>query len=504
MTDLPTPLGVVGAGTMGAGIAQLGCLAGIETLLHDPVPEALAKGAERIREGLDKGAARGRWSAEQAAAAAERLHTVESLDGLSDAELVIEAAPERIELKRELFERLSEVCGEGTILASNTSSILVSSLASSAGWPENVVGMHFFNPPPLMRLLEVIAAEQTGERALAVASAVGEAMGKTVIVAQDGPGFLVNRCGRPFAGEALRLLQERVASIEQIDRIVRLGGGFRMGPFELMDLVGIDVGFEVAQSFTAQSFGEARWKPSMLQAKQVAAGQLGRKTGRGWYSYEDGPHRPADPDPREPAGGDRRVIAITGEGTLADALRERASSAGFELGGGEPWLTVAAGPEAPQREPLVVACAGSSLAARGIPGAAGFHLLPPLGRLVELTRVPATSDESARRAEEFFSALGLEHEWVEDAPGLVLGRIVCGLVNEALFAVGEGVGSADDVDTGLTLGLNHPRGAVSWGREIGFENVLATIDGLFAERHEERYRAAPLLRRVVATGESIT
>src|SRR5690348_8528216 len=297
MTGLPTPLGVVGAGTMGAGIAQLGCLAGIETLLHDPVPEALEKGAARIREGLDKGAARGRWPAEEAAAAAERLHTVESLDGLSDAELVIEAAPERIELKRELFERLSEVCGEGTILASNTSSILVSSLASSAARPENVVGMHFFNPPPLMKLLEVIAAEQTGERALAIASAVGEAMGKTVIVAQDGPGFLVNRCGRPFAGEALRLLQERVATIEQIDRIARLGGGFRMGPFELMDLVGVDVGLDVARSFYEQSFGEPRWRPSPISVRTVAAGRLGRKSGRGFYEYAQGSaeHRPADP-----------------------------------------------------------------------------------------------------------------------------------------------------------------------------------------------------------------
>src|SRR5690242_11766360 len=510
MTELPTPLGVVGAGTMGAGIAQLGCLAGIETLLHDPVPEALEKGAIRIREGLQKGAARGRWSSEEAVAAAERLHTAGSLDGLADAELVIEAAPERLELKRELFERLSEICSDDTVLASNTSSILVSSLASAAKRPENVVGMHFFNPPPLMKLLEVIAAEQTGERALALATAVGEAMGKTVIVAQDGPGFLVNRCGRPFAGEALRLLQERVATIEQIDRIARLGGGFRMGPFELMDLVGVDVGFEVAQSFNAQSFGEPRWKPSMLQAKLVAAGQLGRKTGRGWYSYEDGAHRPDDAEPREPGGGDGRVVTISGTGELALALRERARAAGFDLGDGEPWLVVdaevpvpLADAGAPGGAPLVVACAGSSLAARGIPGAAGFHMLPWSGRLVELTRVPSTSGESVNAAEEFFTALGFEREWVGDAPGLVLGRIVCCLVNEALFAVGEGVGSAGDVDTGVTLGLNHPRGGVTWGREIGFEHVLATIDGLFAERHEERYRAAPLLRRVVATGESV-
>jgi 3-hydroxybutyryl-CoA dehydrogenase len=514
MSDLSKRLGVVGAGTMGAGIAQLGCLAGLDTVLHDPLPDALESGRERVRSGLEKGAERGRWTAEEAQAAGERLSLAPSLEELSGCELVIEAAPERIELKRELFGRLSEICGENTVLATNTSSILVSSLASAAARPENVVGMHFFNPPPLMRLLEVIAAEQTGERALAMASAVGEAMGKTVIVARDGPGFLVNRCGRPFGGEALRLLQERVASVEQIDRIVRLGGGFRMGPFELMDLVGIDVGYEVAQSFTAQSFGEPRWKPSMLQAQMVAAGRMGRKTGRGWYSYEEGPHRPDDPEPRAPAGGEGRRVAIAGSGPVAEGLRARACAAGFEvseLGHGESELIVDAGPAGADLRgrhgtPLVVSCAARSLAARGLPDACGFQLLPPVAdtRLVELTRIPSTADEAAAAAERFFTALGLELEWVEDAPGLVLGRIVCALVNEALFAIGEGVGSADDVDTGVTLGLNHPRGPLARGRELGFDHVLATIDGLWDERREERYRAAPLLRRVVATGEPVT
>jgi 3-hydroxybutyryl-CoA dehydrogenase len=510
MTALPKLLGVVGAGTMGAGIAQLGCLAGIETMLHDPLPEALESGAERIRSGLEKGAERGRWSSEEADAARRRLRLADSLDELSDCELVSEAAPERVELKRELFGQLAEICGDDVVLATNTSSILVSSLASAAPRPENVVGMHFFNPPPLMRLLEVIAAEQTGERALALASAVGEAMGKTVIVVRDGPGFLVNRCGRPFNGEALRLLQERVATVEQIDRIVRLGGGFRMGPFELMDLVGIDVGYEVAQSFTAQSFGEPRWKPSMLQAQMVAAGQLGRKTGRGWYSYEDGAQRPDDPEPRAPGGGDGRVVAVVGSSPLAEGLRERARAAGFEVGGDEPELIVVAEAAAVRfstsGSPVLVACVDRSLALNSISGACGFHLLPPVAdtRLVELTRIPSTRDEAVEAAESFFTALGLEREWVGDAPGLVLGRIVCGLVNEALFAVGEGVGSADHVDTGVTLGLNHPRGPVTRGREIGFEHVLATIDGLWHERREERYRAAPLLRRVVATGEPVT
>ncbi len=200
------------------------------------------------------------------------------------------------------------------MLATNTSSIPVTSLAGAAARPENVVGMHFFNPPPLMELLEVIRADQTGDRALELAREAGEAMGKRVILAADGPGFLVNRCGRPFAGEGLRLLTERIATHEQIDRICRMGGGFRMGPFELMDLVGIDVDFEVAKSFTELSFGEPRWRPSPIQARMVAAGRLGRKTGRGYYDYpEGGSHRPDDPAPLEPGGGAGTLVAIVGD-----------------------------------------------------------------------------------------------------------------------------------------------------------------------------------------------
>jgi 3-hydroxybutyryl-CoA dehydrogenase len=377
---------------------------------------------------------------------------VGKLDGLAGSDLIIEAAPEQPDLKRDLFGALSLIAPDA-VLATNTSSIPVTSLAGAAVKPENVVGMHFFNPPPLMRLLEVIRADQTGDRALALAREVGEAMGKHVIVAADGPGFLVNRCMRPFGAEALRLVQERVATPEQVDRICRLGGGFRMGPFELMDLVGIDVGYAVAQSFDELSFGEPRWKPSPLQARMVAAGRLGRKTGRGWYEYGDGPHRADDPEP--PEGGE-----------------------GFDATG-------------------LIDCAARTLSA---PDQVGFHLLPG-ARLIEFTRGPNATPAAAEKAAV---AAGLHHEWVGDAPGLVLGRIVSCLVNEAAFAVGEGVGSAADVDAGLELGLNYPRGPVGWGEEIGLARVLATIDGLWAERHEERYRAAPLLRRSVALGTKLS
>jgi 3-hydroxybutyryl-CoA dehydrogenase len=485
-------LGVVGAGTMGAGIAQLGCAAGFRTLLHDPLPEALEAGERRVRGGLERWVAKGRADA----AAADLLGTAAALDDLAGCELVIEAAPERPDLKRALFAELSRVCGSETVLATNTSSIPVTSLAGAAARPENVVGMHFFNPPPLMELLEVIRADQTSDEALAVAKTAGEAMGKRVILAADGPGFLVNRCGRPFSGEGLRLLGERVATTEQIDRICRMAGGFRMGPFELMDLVGIDVGFEVAKSFAELSFGEPRWRPSPIQARMVAAGRLGRKTGRGYYEYaEDETYRPEDPAPPAP-----------GDGPVADGLRERARAAGYELReGGPAELVVDAGPKraehVPGGAPLLALCAGSSLAARGEPGAVGFGLLPPLGSLVELTRGPGTQPFAAAAAEGFFARLGFHAEWVEDAPGLVLGRIVCQLVNEAAFAVGEGVGTEEDVDAGMELGLGHPRGPIAWGEAIGLEHVMAVLDGLWTERREERYRPAPLLVRRSATSE---
>jgi 3-hydroxybutyryl-CoA dehydrogenase len=523
--ELPRALGVVGAGTMGAGIAQLSCLAGIDTYLHDPFPEALERGGEHVHRGLLRGVERARWPEEVAAEAEARLVLASTLEELSPCELVIEAAPERLDLKRELFERLSEVCRPDTIFGTNTSSILVSSLASAAAQPENVVGMHFFNPPPAMRLLEVIAATQTGERALGMASAVGEAMGKRVIVASDGPGFLVNRCGRPFGAEALRLLQERVATHEQIDRVCRLGGGFRMGPFELADLVGIDVGFEVAKSFDAQSFGEPRWRPSPLQARMVASGRLGRKTGAGWYEYAEGePHRPDDPPPPEAGGGEGVKIAIDGASELAAELRQRALASGFDArepgdfgGEDEPGLVIDASvpstisdlgvldPDSDRRVPTALLCADTTLHARGEAGAVGFHLLPPLEhvKLVELTRLPSTPDESCVAFEQLFSKLGMHAEWVGDAPGLVLGRIVCQLVNEAAFAVGEGAGDPDDVDAGVTLGLNHPRGPVEWGRRIGLDHVLATVDGLFDELRDPRYRAAPLLRRAAAAGSDL-
>jgi 3-hydroxybutyryl-CoA dehydrogenase len=480
-------LGVVGAGTMGSLIAALGCVAGRDTLLFDPIPEALEQGIERARKELAGGAERGRWDAGLEA----KLRPAGKLEDLRDCEIVIEAAPERLDLKHELFTALREVAPEA-ILATNTSSIPVTKVG---GTDERVVGMHFFNPPTRMKLVEVIAGEASSEDALEAIRRLGRDMGKRVIDAADGPGFLVNRCNRPFGLEALRLLQDRIADVETIDRIVRLEGGFRMGPFELQDLVGIDTGFEVSKSFYELSFYEPRWRPSPLSERMVAAGKHGRKTGQGWYAYPPG--RPEDPPAPEAGGGDGAKVTFAGNLPLTGELAALARDAGYDVTEDAdkpgPALVLPDGSRA-----LLVA-AGSLARLDAQHGAVGFHALPPLapGGLVEVTRTDTTDGVVVREAERFFQSLGLHTAAVGDAPGLVLGRMVAQVINESFFALGEGVGNEADIDDGMVLGMNHPRGPFAWAEAIGLKHVLAILDALHGELGEERYRAAPELRRRV-------
>jgi 3-hydroxybutyryl-CoA dehydrogenase len=388
-------VGVVGAGTMGAGIAQIAALGGYETYLYEIEQKQLDRGLKKIRIGMRRGAERGRWSETEAAEALERLHTDTLIEPLRDCELVIEAAPEDLDLKRNLFERLASVCGEACVLATNTSSLSVTAIAAAVERPERIVGMHFFNPPAVMQLVEVVAGDESGEAALALATEIARGMGRTPIRARDSVGFVANRCVRPFFLESLRMLGEGVAPHDEIDRIVRLGAGLRMGPFELMDLIGIDVNFAVARSFWEQSFGEPRWRPTPIHERMVASGRLGRKTGLGFYRYEnDEPHRPRDPD-------------VEGERPITD----------------DEELEAVAGPNAP----------------------------------AVLTRLGAT------------------------------------IVNEACFALGEQVASADDINTAMRLGYNWPVGSLEWGERLGWSRALGVLEEL-RERLGEAYRPAPLLR----------
>lgn len=500
-------VGVIGAGLMGRGIAQLAASYGAHTLVHDPDPEALQRGLDHARAGIEKWREKGRLSGEPGP-----LDAAGALEDLAGCDLIIEAAPERLELKQQLFAQLSAIA-PNAVLASNTSSIPITAMAPSAADPSKVVGMHFFNPPPVMRLLEVVAGMDSSEDALALARATGAAMGREVIDAADVTGFLVNRCNRPFGLEALRTVETRQADIETVDMLCR-SAGFRMGPFELQDLVGIDTGFAVSESFYELSFGEPRWRPSPLAARMVAGGRLGRKTGRGWYAYDaDTPHRPEDPPAPPVGGGDGRLVVISGDLSIAHELRARAEDAGWdvaeEAGGEVPFLCIDAGHEIGEDEPLqgapqVVLCADGSLHQLDPGGtAAGFHAIGPLepGAPVELTRGEFTTQAALERSVAFFSSLGLRTFGVKDGPGLVLGRMICQLINECVFALQDGV--TDDpaaIDAGLELGVNHPRGALQWADLIGLDHVLMVLDALRAETGEERYRACPLLRRMVAEG----
>jgi 3-hydroxybutyryl-CoA dehydrogenase len=460
---------------MGAGIAQLACLGRFETYLHDPDPNALAAGAAQLREALARGAERGRWSAAAAEAASARLREARSADDLAGCAMVIEAAPEDLALKRGLLSALAALCGPDAILATNTSSLSVTAIAADVERPERVCGMHFFNPPATMRLVEVIEGDETSESTLAAVDDVARAMGRDPIRAADRIGFVANRVARPFTLEALRLLGQRVAPHDQIDRIVRLGGGFRMGPFELMDLIGVDVNLEVAKSFWEQSFHEPRWQPHPIQQRMVASGRVGRKAGRGYYEYGEGAHRPDDPSEREGSGTPPGPRSVEGPGFTAVSL-ERAGL--------------------PELDP-----AGEAV---------GYVALPTLAesRLVEIVAGPATSETALEAVRRRLEEMGKHVETAAVAtPGLVLGRILCQIVNEAHFAVAEGVATPGDIDTAMRLGFNWPRGPFEWGRAIGPDRVVACLDGLRAELGEERYRVAPALRAqrfpLPETGRSI-
>jgi 3-hydroxybutyryl-CoA dehydrogenase len=328
-------VGVIGAGTMGAGIAQIAALGGYETRLHDPVPAALEAGVGRLRSALAKGVTKGLWSEEEADAAGDRAGAASSLDDLAECDLVVEAAPEDLELKRALFAALAEACGKEAILASNTSSLPVTAIAAGVPHPERVVGMHFFNPPALMKLVEVVATARSGDAALEATTEVGRRMGRTPIRAKDSPGFIANRLARPFTLESLRMLAEGVADAATIDRVCRLGGGFRMGPFELIDLIGLDVNLSVARSFYSQGGEPERWRPSPIQERMVGEGLLGRKGGCGFYEYSDGRRRDPDPDlgieaptldPDELA-----KIAAAAEVILSRLIAQIANEAAFAL-----------------------------------------------------------------------------------------------------------------------------------------------------------------------------
>ncbi|MGN6361887.1 MAG: 3-hydroxyacyl-CoA dehydrogenase NAD-binding domain-containing protein [Thermomicrobiales bacterium] len=546
-TDLPR-LDVVGAGTMGAGIAQVAAGAGFAVVLYDVTEELAQRGVERIRAGFERGVSRGRLTEEELVAALERITTTTVLDDLAEAQFVIEAAPEDLTLKRGLFADLDRICPAETVLASNTSSLSITALAAATARPARVVGMHFFNPAPVLPLVEVIPGQATAPAVADQALELARRLGKTPVRARDTPGFIVNRVARPFTGEALRIAGEGIATPATIDRAMR-ATGFRMGPFELMDLVGIDVNFAVHHAIYEQTFHEPRYRPHQLQARMVAAGALGRKAGQGFYRYDNGqlvPDELTDPfatvAPRDrPAN-----VLVAGEGPAAEELALALQALGQQVttysseasatveGAGIPrarrlrdvLLTTTIAFEAtlgphdlkraywfeldetlPPRIPLLSLAFGQGVTELGSWSArpervAGYGYVGPFAEapLIELGRGARTSDEALQSAAAFFRGLGKAVVLAGDPPGQIVSRILSCLVNEAAFALDEGVAPPADIDTATRLGLNYPRGPIEWSEHIGLDRVVTILDGLRTYYGEERYRVAPALRRALYAG----
>jgi len=380
-------IGIIGSGTMGSGIAQVAATADCKVTLYDTRTEALDKARMALDKILARGIEKGRITADEKQRIQNNLSYANNLDALKESDLVIEAIVENLDIKKQVFSELENLVSEDCIIASNTSSLSIASIAASLKRSERCIGVHFFNPAPLMRLVEVIPAVQTSNKVLENAVQVIGSWKKTVAIAKDTPGFIVNRVARPFYGEALRIYEEGIADFAKIDWSMKAVGGFRMGPFELMDFIGNDVNYTVTETVFTAFYFDPRYKPAFTQKRMAEAGYLGRKSGKGYYDYDDN---------------------------------------GKQIGG-----------------------------------------------------LDVTSSE-------------VETSLAEQ----IVDRILVMLINEAADALFLNIASAEDIDNAMTKGVNYPKGLLSWADEKGINWCVDTLDGLYTEYHEDRYRCSPLLRKM--------
>ena len=495
-----TVVAVIGAGAMGAGIAQVAAAAGHTVKLVDTRAQAAQAAISSIQAQFSKMAEKGKISQADAVAASARLIAAQQLGDLADAGLVVEAIAENLQAKQQLFRDLEGIVPADCIFATNTSSISVTAIGSALQNPQRLAGLHFFNPAPLMALVEIVSGLAT-PRALADALfATASAWGKTPVHARSTPGFIVNRVARPYYGEALRLLTEGAADCATVDAVMREAGGFRMGPFELMDMIGHDVNYAVTCSVWNAFYNDPRFQPSLVQKELVDAGFLGKKTGRGFFDYSAGAGKPAPTT--EPSQTLPAALSICGDGDTARALAERLSAAGvaFERS------TSADGRIAQVGTAVVFVTDGRSATQRASDGGVADTVLIDLAMnyrtntRIAIAHAAQCSATAVSSATAMLQAAGMNVSRFADVPGLAVMRTVAMLANEAADAVNQGVCTAAAADAAMRLGVNYPQGPLAWADQAGPTTIRDVLANLGASYGEDRYRISPLIQRHVFSG----
>ena len=485
-------IGVVGSGVMGAGIAQAALGAGLKVALHDTAPRALESAREQIRARIARLVEKRELPSEAVEWVDSRLTLVPDLAGLAPAQIVIEAIVESLEPKQALFIALEKCVSDETILATNTSSFAVAAIAKACARRERVIGMHFFNPVPLMKLVELIRAPETSQAAIDLGLALVAKLGKTAVEVRDVPGFLVNLIGRAYTTEALHVHTEGVASVETIDKIMREAAGFRMGPFELMDLTGIDVNFPATMQIYRGFQFDPRLKTTVVHESLFNAGRFGRKTGRGFHSYaeERGTAAPTPPA-QAPTAAPSAYIAEEHPGFAQLAQKG---------------LRIVDSPESadvilvsPRGEDAVgTSCRLNTPAARTV----AIDFLG-LERNFLTLMAPLTGREAADRLSQYLSGLGYSTVVVKDSPGFVAPRILAMVANLGCEAAQLCIGAPRDIDVAMRLAQNYPRGPLEWAEALGAREVFDTLTQLQSITGSDRYRPSLWLRRRALLGASI-
>ncbi|WP_447044762.1 3-hydroxyacyl-CoA dehydrogenase PaaH [Vreelandella sp. H-I2] len=516
MSALPTSavIGVIGAGAMGAGIAQVAAQAGHSVILHDNQPGMASAGIDNIRRQLERRVAKGKMRQNDVNSITARLQPADTIDALANSRLIIEAIVENLDIKRQVFSQLEALCSPDTLLVSNTSSLSITSIAANLEHPERMAGLHFFNPAPVMKLVEVVSGLATTAEVAETLYATANAWGKVAVHASSTPGFIVNRVARPFYAEGLRLLQEGASDAATLDTLLRQAGGFRMGPFELMDLIGHDINYAVTRSVFDAYYGDPRFKPSLVQQALVEAGRLGRKSGQGFFDYREEQHEEqregaAKPQPNiaPPAQVELPPLVVQGEPGVIAPLLERAQETGLDIVRRESLQKD--GTTRLRLGDLALAlsdgrCAAERAVNEGLEALVLFDLCLDYrsASAIALSASHATSSEARQLATAFFQRLGMDVVWLTDTPGLVVLRTVAMLANEAADAVLQGVCSVQDGDLAMQAGVNYPRGPLAWADSLGLPFVHRTLMHLQQSYGEERYRASFLLRRKALSEES--